>query len=61
MEFCNEMLILMSKDNLVFHIEKDKEKCKQLITDHNKLVDESTALEEEVKHLNMNSLKQRKK
>ena len=56
MEFCNEMLILMSKENLVFHIEKDKEKWKQLITDHNKLVDESTALEEEVKHLNMNLL-----
>ena len=45
------MLILMSKENLVFHIEKDKEKWKQLITNHNKLVDESTALEEEVKTL----------
>ena len=51
MEFCNEMLILMSKENLVFHIEKDKEKWKQLITNHNKLVDESTAMEEEVKTL----------
>ena len=51
MEFCNEMLILMSKENLVFHIEKDKEKWKQLITDHNKLVDGRTAMEEEVKTL----------